>query len=89
MISPLERKVLDSIPSRGGVEDTTLEAKAKGTKKKSRPRTDPLEAKDRNARGQGQECSRPRTKDTDPLEAKDKNARGQGPSVFQRKKGLQ
>ena len=30
------------------------------------PRTDTLEAKDRNARGQGQECSRPRprTKDT-------------------------
>ena len=81
MISPLERKVLDSIPSRGGVEDTTLEAKAKGTKK--------IEAKDRPTRGQGQECSRPRTKDTDPLEAKDKNARGQGTSVLQRKKGLQ
>ena len=38
-----------------------LEAKAKDTKKKSEakakkafPRTDPLEAKDRNARGQGQ-----------------------------------
>ena len=33
------------------------------------PRTDPLEAKDslsedRPSRGQGQECSRPRTKDT-------------------------
>ena len=28
------------------------------------PITDPLEAQDRNARGQGQECSRPRTKDT-------------------------
>ena len=48
-------------PSRGGVEDTRLEAKAKDTKKNSRPRprtavprTDPLEAKDRNARGQGQ-----------------------------------
>ena len=46
---------------RGGVEDTRLEAKAKDTKKKPRPRprtafprTDTLEAKDRNARGQGQ-----------------------------------
>ena len=43
--------------SRGGVEDTRLEAK--DTKKNPRPRTalprtDPLEAKDRNARGQGQ-----------------------------------
>ena len=48
------------ITSRGGIEDTRLEAKAKDTKKpKPRPRTaftrtDPLEAKDRNARGQGQ-----------------------------------
>ena len=54
--------------SRGGVEDTRLEAKAKDTKKirgqgqgqpfrgqtLSRPRTGMLEAKDRNARGQGQ-----------------------------------
>ena len=47
--------------SRGGVEDTKLEAKAKDTKKNPRPRpatafprTDPLEAKNRNARGQGQ-----------------------------------
>ena len=47
---------------RGGVEDTRLEAKtkAKDTKKNPRPRprtafsrTEPLEAKDRNARGQG------------------------------------
>ena len=42
--------------SRGEVEDTRLEAK--DTKKNPRPRTafpstDPLEAKDRNARGQG------------------------------------
>ena len=52
---------------RSGVEDTRLEAKAKDTKKKSEAkakdslsedRTDPLEAKDRNARGQGR---RPRT----------------------------
>ena len=45
--------------TRGGVEDTRLEAKAKDTKKNPRPRTafprtDTLEAKDRNARGQGQ-----------------------------------
>ena len=44
---------------RGGVEDTRLEAKAKDTKKNPRPRTafprtDTLEAKNRNARGQGQ-----------------------------------
>ena len=47
-------------PIRGGVEDTRLEAKAKDTKNKSKakpkdslPRTDPLEAKNRNARDQG------------------------------------
>ena len=54
--------------TRGGVEDTRLEAKAKDTKKirgqgqgqpfrgqtLSRPRAGMLEAKDRNARGQGQ-----------------------------------
>ena len=46
-------------PSRGVVEDTRLEAKAKvRTKKNPRPRTafprtDTLEAKNRNARGQG------------------------------------
>ena len=45
---------------RGGVEDTRLEAEAKVTKKNPRPRprttlsrTEPLEAKDRNAQGQG------------------------------------
>ena len=69
-----------SVRLKGGVEDARLEAKAKDTKKirsqgqgqpfrgqtLSRPRTGMLEAKDRNARGQGQECSRPRprTKDT-------------------------
>ena len=53
--------MIDSIKSRGGVEDTRLEAKAKAkdTKKirgqgQAFPRTDTLEAKDRNARGQGQ-----------------------------------
>ena len=44
--------------SRGGVEDTRIEVNTKETKKNPRPRTalprtDPLEAKDRNARGQG------------------------------------
>ena len=50
--------------SRGGVEDTRLEAKAKDTKKKSEAK-DSL-SEDRHSRGQGQECSRPRprTKDT-------------------------
>ena len=43
---------------RGGVEDTRFEAKAKDTKKirgqgQPLPRIEPLEAKDRNARGQG------------------------------------
>ena len=46
------------VNNRGGVEDTRLEAKAKDTKKNPRPRTalprtDPTEAKDRNAQGQG------------------------------------
>ena len=48
------------LETRGGVEDTRLEAKAKDTKKNPRPRprtalprTDPLEAKDRPSRGQG------------------------------------
>ena len=45
--------ILLSPNSRGGVEDTRLEAKAK----------DSL-SEDRHSRGQGQECSRPRTKDT-------------------------
>ena len=56
-------KTWQPLISRGGVEDTRLEAKskAKDTKKNPRPRprtalprTEPLEAKDRNARGQGQ-----------------------------------
>ena len=71
---------------RGGVEDTKLEAKAKDTKKNPRPRPTTQkksEAKakdslfeDRPSRGQGQEYSRPRTKDT-------------GASVLQKKKGFQ
>ena len=46
---------------RGGVEDTRLEAKAKDTKK---PEAKDRLSEDRHSRGQGQECSRPRTKDT-------------------------
>ena len=52
-----------SVITRGGVEDTRLEAKAKDTKKSEAK--DSL-SEDRHSRGQGQECSRPRprTKDT-------------------------
>ena len=51
--------LLNAYSSRGVVEDTRLEAKAKDTQKNPRPRTalprtDSLEAKNRNARGQGQ-----------------------------------
>ena len=47
------------VSARGGVEDTRLEAK---DTKKSEAKDSPSE--DRHSRGQGQECSRPRTKDT-------------------------
>ena len=64
------------VRNRGGVEDKRLEAKAKDTKKNPRPRprtafprTDTLEAKDRNARGQGQE---PRTQSASALQKKKK-----------------
>ena len=59
--------------TRGGVEDTRLEAKAKDTKKSEAKAKDSL-SEDRPFRGQGQECSisRPRTKDT--------------PQVFSKKK---
>ena len=50
--------------TRGGVEDTRLEAKAKDTKKKSEAKAKDSLSQDRHSRGQGQECSRPRTKDT-------------------------
>ena len=48
---------------RGGVEDTRLEAKAKDTKKSEAKAKGSL-SEDRHSRGQGQKCSRPRTKDT-------------------------
>ena len=50
-----------NVLSRGGVEDTRLEAK--DTKKSEAKAKDSL-SEDRHSRGQGQECSRPRTKDT-------------------------
>ena len=57
--------------TRGGVEDTRLEAKAKDTKKPQvkdtkKPKAKDSPSEDRHSRGQGQECSRPRprTKDT-------------------------
>ena len=49
------------------MEDTRLEAKAKDTKKSKAKAKDSL-SEDRHSRGQGQECSRPRT---GMLEAKD------------------
>ena len=74
--SPVNKQRI--LTSRGGVEDTRLEAKAKDTKKNPRPRprpriafprTDTLEAKDRNARGQGQG---PRTQSASALQKKKK-----------------
>ena len=66
-ITSQSRKMNSLTFTRGGVEDTRLEAKAKDTKnprpRTAFPRTDTLEAKDRNARGQGQghkrKCSPP------------------------------
>ena len=50
--------------TRGGVEDTRLEAKAKDTKKIPEAKAKDSLSEDRTSRGQGQQCSRPRTKDT-------------------------
>ena len=52
-VSALSNLYVVHINIRGGVEDTRLEAKAKNSL-----------SEDRHSRGQGQECSRPRTKDT-------------------------
>ena len=49
--------------NRGGVEDTRLEAKAKKTKKSEAKAKDSL-SEDKPSQGQGQKCSRPRTKET-------------------------
>ena len=60
-----EKIVQLEVNTRGGVEDTRLEAKAKVTKKSEAKAKDRL-SEDRHSGGQGQECSRPRprTKDT-------------------------
>ena len=52
------------VASRGGVEDTKLEAKAKDTKKSDAKAKDSL-FENRTSRGQGQECSRPRPRTED------------------------
>ena len=53
------------IGSRGGVKDTRLEAKAKDPKKsEAKAKAKDSLSEERPSRGQGQECSRPRTKDT-------------------------
>ena len=54
------------IISRGGVEDTRLEAKAKAKDtKKSEAKAKDRFYDDRHSRGQGQECSRSRSKTKD------------------------
>ena len=62
--------------TRGEVENTRLEAKAKDTKKKNEAKAKNSLSEDRTSRGQGQECSRPMTKDT-------------AASVFKKQKGFQ
>ena len=68
--------------TKGGVKDTRPEARAKDTKKsEAKAKNSPSE--DRPSRGQGQECSRPRTMDT---------GANVSPKIFFRrsqKKGLQ
>ena len=56
-------KKVNILTIRGGVVDTRLEAKAKDTKKSEAKAKDSL-SEDRPSRGQGEECSRSRTKDT-------------------------
>ena len=57
------RRNAANIITRAGVEDTWFEAKAKDTKK-SEAKAKDSPSEDRHSRGQGRECSRPRTKDT-------------------------
>ena len=59
----LREKFFQGVRSRGVVEDTRLEAKAKDTKK-SEAKAKDSPSENRPSRGQGQKCSRPRTKDT-------------------------
>ena len=78
------------VMTRGGVEDTRLEAKAKDTKKSEAK--DSL-SEDRHSRGQGQECSRPRprTKDTSASALQKKKKKKRSSQKFFRrspKKGL-
>ena len=70
--------------TRGGVEDTRLEAKAKDTKKSEAKAKDSL-SEDRHSRGQGQECSRPRprTKDTSASALQKKNNNKVFTKIFQ------
>ena len=70
------------LATRGGVEDTRLEAKAKDTKKSEAK--DSL-SEDRHSRGQGQECSRPRprTKDTKPSALQKKKKKKVFTKIFQ------
>ena len=59
--------MLTTLNTRGGVEDTRLEAKAKAKDtKKAEAKAKDSHSEDRPSRGQGQKCSKPRlrTKDT-------------------------
>ena len=80
--------------TRGGVEDTRLEAKAKtkDTKKKSEAKAKDSLSEDRHSRGQGQECSRPRPRTKDTSASALQNKKKVFTKVFQtisrKKKGL-
>ena len=56
--------LIKAFDTRGGVEDTTLKSQGQGHKKKSEAKAKDSLSEDRHSRGQGQECSRPRTEDT-------------------------
>ena len=84
-------KLMEGVDSKGGVEDTNLEAK--DTKKKRGQWHKKIEAKakdrfseDRPSRGQGQEClsPKPRTKDTTSTcyRRKEKKGFGQKFAIF-------
>ena len=60
-VSKPRKDIFPRVRSRGGVEDTRLQAK---DTKKSEAKTKESPSEDRPSRGQGQEYSRPRTKDT-------------------------
>ena len=74
LCTPIQLGLNELVKNRGGVEDTRLEAKVRRAQKKSEAK-DSL-SEDRPSQGQGQECSKPRTKD-------------RAASVFRKKKGLQ